>query len=75
MNEESERSEVVGRLLGPIGPELSCEACFRELDRFVELELAGVDAEAEIPGMRAHLQGCQACAEDYSSLRDLVAGG
>jgi hypothetical protein len=74
VSEERKRSETVGRLLGPAGPELSCEACFQELDRFVELELAGVDAEARIPGMRAHLQGCRACAEDYASLRDLVAG-
>ena len=32
--------------------------CFAELDRYVELELAGVDADAAIPGLRAHLEGC-----------------
>jgi hypothetical protein len=63
---------VVSRLLGPDGPELSCERCFEELDRYVELELAGQDAEARVGGMRAHLEGCPACAEDYESLRDLV---
>ena len=73
MSEERERSEIVGRLLGPAGPELSCEQCFEELDRFVELEASGADADSRIPGMRAHLQGCQACAEDYASLRELVA--
>jgi hypothetical protein len=73
MTDDRKRSEVIGRLLGPAGPELSCERCFEMLDRFVELEVAGVDAEAEIPGMRAHLQGCKACAEDYASLRELVA--
>jgi hypothetical protein len=61
-------------LLGPAGPELSCEACFEELDRFVELELAGADAEAAVPGMLAHLEGCPACREDHESLRALVAG-
>jgi hypothetical protein len=61
-------------LLGPAGPELSCEACFEELDRFVELELAGADAEAAVPGMLAHLQGCPACREDHESLRALVSG-
>ena len=74
MNENLDRGEMLGRLLGPAGPELSCEQCFQELDRFVELELAGDDPEARIPGMRAHLQGCAACAEDYESLRELVAG-
>jgi hypothetical protein len=63
---------VVSRLLGPDGAELSCERCFEELDRYVELELAGEDAKAQVGGMRAHLEGCPACAEDYESLRDLV---
>ena len=61
-------------LLGPAGPELTCEACFDELDRFVELELAGADAEAAVPGMLAHLEGCPACREDHESLRALVSG-
>ena len=61
--------------LGPSRPELSCEQCFRELDRYVELVVAGADAATEIPGMQAHLEGCSACAEDYESLRDLVTSG
>jgi hypothetical protein len=62
------------RLLGPGHPELGCEECFEELDRYVELELAGHDADAAIPGMRAHLVGCPACREDHASLRALVGG-
>jgi hypothetical protein len=72
MNEQSQENRLIGRLLGPAGPELSCERCFEELDRYVELELAGADAEAAIPGMRAHLQGCSACAEDHESLRAML---
>jgi hypothetical protein len=72
MNEPTREDRLVGRLLGPDGPELSCEQCFEELDRYVELELAGADADAATPGMRAHLQGCSACAEDHESLRALV---
>ena len=63
------------RLLGPEGPEVTCEACFEHLDRYVEAEVAGRDADAEIPGMRAHLQGCPACAEDHASLRAFVTEG
>ena len=59
-------------LLGPAGPELSCEACFDQLDRYVELEVAGEDADAAVPGMRAHLEGCPACSEDHASLLALV---
>lgn len=68
--DDSER--MLARLIGPAGPEVSCEQCFEELDRYVELELAGVDADAAVPGMRAHLEGCPACAEDRDSLRDLL---
>ena len=64
----------LGRLLGPAEPEVGCEVCFDELDRYVELELAGDDVDAAIPGLRAHLDGCPACREEYESLRALVGG-
>ena len=64
--------KLLRALLGPKGPELSCEECFDELDRYVELELAGEDADAAIPGMHAHLEGCPACHEDHVSLRAFV---
>ena len=73
MSESEPRNEVLGRLLGPDGPELTCEQCFDQLDRYVELAVASADADAEVPGMRAHLAGCPACAEDFESLRDLVS--
>jgi hypothetical protein len=62
------------RLLGPGEPELGCDECFDYLDRYVELELAGADADAGVPGLRAHLAGCPACREEYESLRALVGG-
>lgn len=67
-----EPDRLLARLVGPAGPEISCEQCFDELDRYVELELAGRDADAAVPGMRAHLAGCPACAEDRDSLRALL---
>jgi hypothetical protein len=73
MNKQSRENRLIGRLLGPAGPELSCERCFEELDRYVELELSGADADAAIPGMRAHLAGCSACAEDHESLRAMLS--
>jgi hypothetical protein len=60
-------------LLGPEGPELTCEECFEHLDEFVEAELAGIDPEQRVPGMRAHLAGCPACSEDHASLLALVS--
>lgn len=63
---------LLARLLGPEGPEVSCETCFERLDEYVDLELSGADADTAIPGMRAHLDGCPACREDHESLRALV---
>src|SRR5204862_3027574 len=68
------RTVTIDRLLVPAEPEVTCEECFELLDQYVELELAGEDADARLPGLRAHLQGCPACREDHESLRDLVAG-
>jgi hypothetical protein len=71
----ADRDRLLARLLGPAGPELTCEECFEHLDRYVELELRGVDADLAIPGMRAHLEGCAACAEDRDSLRAWLQSG
>jgi hypothetical protein len=79
---------IVDRLLGPDEPELGCDECFEYLDRYVEAELAGgpdfelcptcvstaaCAAARSCLGMRAHLQGCPACAEEYASLKALHA--
>ena len=69
------RERLIGALLGPGEPVLSCEQCFEELDRYVECELAGEDADRLVPGMRHHLEGCPACREDHDSLLDLVKRG
>lgn len=74
MTEHPDLTQAVAGLLGPAGPEVGCEACFEQLDRYVELELAGEDADAAVPGLRAHLEGCPACREEHESLRALVAG-
>jgi anti-sigma factor RsiW len=68
----SGREDLVARLLGPKGPELTCDQCFAQLDRYVDLEVSGADANAAIPGLRAHLEGCPACREDHESLLEYV---
>jgi hypothetical protein len=67
----TERNERLEQLLGPAGPDIGCEECFERLDEYVELELEGRDAEAAIPGMRAHFDGCPACREEHDSLHAL----
>jgi hypothetical protein len=56
------------RVLGPGRREVGCDECFAVLDRYVELELAGRDADAGYPGMDAHLVGCPACGEEHELL-------
>ena len=73
MSPERDLQKRLRGVLGPAGPELTCEACFEQLDRYVDLTLAGADADAAVPGMRAHLEGCPACHEDHESLMALVA--
>jgi hypothetical protein len=63
---------VLAALLGPSGPQIDCDRCFDLLDRYVELQLEGDDADAATPGMRTHLAGCPACRDEHESLRALV---
>ena len=72
--ERPELKQALRRLLGPAGHEVGCEECFEQLDQYVELELAGRDADAAMPGLGAHLAGCPACREEHESLRALVGG-
>ena len=71
--EHPDLKQTFGRLLGPADPEVGCDVCFAELDRYVELEVAGADADAAVPGLRAHLEGCPACREEHDSLLALVS--
>jgi hypothetical protein len=66
--------KIIKQLLGPASEEIFCDECFEKIDEYVELELRGEAADAAIPGMRAHLDGCPACRDEYHSLRELVLG-
>lgn len=63
---------TVEHVIGPTGPELGCDECFELLDAYVDLEVAGADAAAEMPLMCAHLRGCSACRDDHDSLLALL---
>ena len=72
MTDRPDTGSVLHGLLGPPGPEITCEECFARLDEYVDRELARVDADEAVPGMRAHLEGCTACREEHDSLLALV---
>jgi hypothetical protein len=58
------------------GPWLSCDDCFRLVDRYVEALLAGAaePTPTELAAMPAHLSGCSACAEEAVAVLLLAAG-
>jgi hypothetical protein len=57
------------------GPWLSCDDCFRLVDRYVDAVLSddGQPASGELAAMPAHLSGCSACAEEATTLLLLAA--
>jgi hypothetical protein len=72
MATDDRRRELLLRLLGPEGPEVTCEECFELLDEYVEVELLGRDPRVAMPAMAEHLRGCPACREDHEVLREYV---
>lgn len=51
--------------------EISCSECFDLVSRFVELEVSGQSATAQMPLLKQHLDQCRACRDEYETLRDL----
>jgi hypothetical protein len=48
--------------------EIGCDDCFEELDRFVEMILAGKDAAEAMPLVQDHLERCRGCREEFEAL-------
>lgn len=48
--------------------EIGCDDCFEQLDRFVELELAGKNAAQAMPLVQDHLNRCTGCREEFEAL-------
>jgi hypothetical protein len=57
------------------GPWLSCDDCFRLVDRYVEalLTTGTQPTSPELAAMPAHLSGCSACREEATTLLLLAA--
>ena len=52
--------------------ELTCGHCYDELDRFIEMELSGMNPAEALPLVREHLDRCAACREDYEVLLEAL---
>jgi hypothetical protein len=68
--------QMVRVVLSTRSDEIGCEECFDQLDRFVEMTLAGKDATEAMPLVHDHLERCRDCREEFEALlkvlRDLA---
>lgn len=51
--------------------EISCSECFDLVSHFVEIDVAGEDAVAQMPQLKQHLDQCAVCREEYEILREV----
>lgn len=60
--------QMVHEIITTHPDEIGCDECFEQLDRFVELELAGKNAAQAMPLVQDHLSRCQDCREEFEAL-------
>jgi hypothetical protein len=48
--------------------EIGCDECFDQLDRFVEMKLAGKNAAEAMPLVQDHLERCDDCRQEFEAL-------
>jgi predicted anti-sigma-YlaC factor YlaD len=48
--------------------EIGCDECFEQVDRFIEVELSGLDAAQAMPLVQEHLEICGECREEFGVL-------
>ncbi len=61
-------TRMVRNVLSARPDEIGCDECLEQLDRFVELTLAGKDAGEAMPLVQDHLERCADCREEYEAL-------
>ena len=54
--------------------EIGCDECFEQLDRFVEMTLAGKNAAEAMPLVQDHLERCHDCHEEFEALLAALRG-
>lgn len=72
MNDCADDRGRIGVMIGPGRDEVGCDECFEILHHYVDLELAGENAAAQMPRVHAHFEGCGVCRDEYESLQELA---
>ena len=52
--------------------ELTCDECWKVVDTFAEIRLAGKDAAEAMPLIQDHLDKCPECTEELQALIDAL---
>lgn len=52
--------------------DISCEGCFEQVDRYVDMLRAGEDPGAVLPKVKAHLSICGGCEEEFKALISIL---
>ena len=52
--------------------EIGCRQCFEQVDRFVEMTLAGKNASEAMPLVQDHLDHCGDCHQEFEALLDAL---
>jgi hypothetical protein len=60
--------QMVHGIMSTRSDEISCDECFEQLDRFVELVLAGKNVSVAMPLVQHHLEHCPDCKEEFEML-------
>ncbi|UCC61714.1 MAG: hypothetical protein JSV36_13025 [Anaerolineae bacterium] len=59
---------MVQEILSTRPDEIGCAECFEQLDRFVEIVLAGKNAAEAMPLVQDHLNRCADCRQEFEAL-------
>jgi hypothetical protein len=60
--------QMVLHILSTRPDEIGCDACFEQLDHFVDMTLAGKNASQAMPLVQDHLERCTDCREEFEAL-------
>jgi hypothetical protein len=66
--ESAKLKRIVRSVLTAHPHEIGCDECFEQLDRFVDMTLAGKNAAEAMPLVQDHLERCRDCREEFEAL-------
>ena len=66
--ESREIKGLVRNILTTRPDEIGCDECLAQMDRFVEMELAGKHPAEAMPLVQDHLERCHDCHEEFEAL-------